>query len=69
MSFFFIYIADSLVYVTLVFYQFLKVRIIPFRTASEAIEGANGTMYGLSASIWCNDVSLAHTVADQLNAG
>lgn len=45
------------------------VRIIPFRTANEAIEGANGTMYGLSASIWCKDVSLANNIADQLNAG
>jgi len=45
------------------------VRIIPFRTANEALEGANGTIYGLSASIWCKDVSLAHTIADQLNVG
>lgn len=46
-----------------------QVRIIPFRTANEAIEGANGTMYGLSASIWCKDVSFAHGIADQLNVG
>ena len=26
-------------------------------------------MYGLSASIWCKDVSLANNIADQLNAG
>ncbi|KAL9972185.1 hypothetical protein ACROYT_G018442 [Oculina patagonica] len=45
------------------------VRIIPFRTTTDAIEGANGTMYGLSASIWCKDVSLAHSIADQLNVG
>ena len=46
-----------------------QVRIIPFRTANEAIEGANGTIYGLSASIWCKDVRLAHSIADQLNVG
>lgn len=45
------------------------VRIIPFRNANEAIEAANGTMYGLSASVWCKDVKVAHKIADQLNVG
>lgn len=45
------------------------VRLIPFRTSDEVIEAVNITSYGLSASIWCRNVSLAHSVADQLTFG
>jgi aminomuconate-semialdehyde/2-hydroxymuconate-6-semialdehyde dehydrogenase len=41
----------------------------PFRTEAEAIEYANCTPYGLSASVWTKDVSRAHRVADRLQSG
>lgn len=43
--------------------------MIPFNTINDAIDGANATLYGLSASVWCKDISLAHTIADRLNVG
>jgi gamma-glutamyl-gamma-aminobutyraldehyde dehydrogenase len=43
--------------------------VIPFRTPEEAIEIANGTIYGLAASIWTRDVSLAHKMARAVEAG
>jgi acyl-CoA reductase-like NAD-dependent aldehyde dehydrogenase len=42
---------------------------IPFEGEAEAIELANGTRYGLAAGIWTRDVSRAHRVARQLQAG
>ncbi|XP_074620030.1 2-aminomuconic semialdehyde dehydrogenase-like isoform X1 [Acropora palmata] len=45
------------------------VRLIPFININDAIDGANATLYGLSASVWCKDISLAHTIADRLNVG
>jgi aminomuconate-semialdehyde/2-hydroxymuconate-6-semialdehyde dehydrogenase len=41
----------------------------PFRSESEAVENANCTPYGLSASLWTKDVSRAHRVAEQLQSG
>ena len=45
------------------------VTIQPFDSDREAIELANGTEYGLSASVWTQDIQRAHTLADQLEAG
>ncbi|KQY55720.1 betaine-aldehyde dehydrogenase [Aeromicrobium sp. Root495] len=43
--------------------------VIPFDTVEEAIQIANDTRYGLAATIWTQDVSLAHTVAAKVRAG
>lgn len=40
-----------------------------FKTEDEAIALANGTRYGLAASIWTKDVSRAHRVARRLESG
>lgn len=43
--------------------------VIPFDTEEEAIALANGTRYGLAASIWTQDISCAHRVAAKVRAG
>lgn len=43
--------------------------LIPFETESEAIEIANSTKYGLSASIWTTNSDRSHRVSNQLEAG
>lgn len=45
------------------------VAVIPFDTEEEVIEQANDTHYGLSASIWTNDLRRAHRVAGEIEAG
>ncbi|EDO41780.1 predicted protein, partial [Nematostella vectensis] len=45
------------------------VRIIPFRSESEALSGVNVTAYGLSASIWSKDGQRAHRLAQRIRAG
>ena len=45
------------------------VTITPFDTEEEAIALANGTVYGLSATLWTQDISRANRVAEQLQAG
>jgi len=40
-----------------------------FATKEEAISLANGTPYGLAASIWTQDLKQAHVVADALDSG
>ena len=40
-----------------------------FETDEEAIATANGTQYGLAASVWSENLSRAHSVAAQLEAG
>ncbi|AFM06322.1 NAD-dependent aldehyde dehydrogenase [Bernardetia litoralis DSM 6794] len=43
--------------------------LIPFENENEAIEFANCTPYGLSASVWTQNLSRAHRVASQLETG
>ena len=43
--------------------------VIPFDTVEEAIAIANDTKYGLAATIWTQNVSLAHTLASKVRAG
>lgn len=43
--------------------------VLPFDTEEEVIERANATDYGLSATIWTNDLRRAHRVAHQIEAG
>lgn len=43
--------------------------IIPFDTEEEAIEIANGTIYGLAAGVWTQDMGRAIRLSRQLEAG
>ncbi|WP_339672474.1 aldehyde dehydrogenase family protein [Dasania marina] len=43
--------------------------IIPFATASEAVELANDTDYGLAAGIWSADLNTANIMARDIDAG
>jgi aminomuconate-semialdehyde/2-hydroxymuconate-6-semialdehyde dehydrogenase len=43
--------------------------LIPFTNEADAIEMANSTRYGLSASVWTGDVKRAHRVSRSLHAG
>lgn len=43
--------------------------LIPFENESEAVEFANCTPYGLSASVWTQNLSKAHRIADTLETG
>lgn len=45
------------------------VTVLPFDKEEEVIEQANDTHYGLSATIWTNDLRRAHRVARQIEAG
>ncbi len=45
------------------------VTIMPFDTEDEVIAFANSTAYGLSATIWTNNLKRAHRVAHQLKSG
>lgn len=45
------------------------VTVIPFDDESEALAIANGTAYGLSASVWTRDLEKAHRVSADLHAG
>lgn len=43
--------------------------VMPFDEVEEAVRLANETQYGLAATIWTRDVSLAHTLARKVRAG
>jgi aminomuconate-semialdehyde/2-hydroxymuconate-6-semialdehyde dehydrogenase len=45
------------------------VTIMPFDTEEEAIHYANGTAYGLSATVWTENLSRAHRVAAAIKSG
>jgi len=45
------------------------VTLQPFDTEEQALKYANGTEYGLAATVWTQDVSRAHRVADKLKSG
>ena len=45
------------------------VSIQPFDNEEHAIELANGTQYGLSASVWTNDIGRGHRMAERIDSG
>jgi aminomuconate-semialdehyde/2-hydroxymuconate-6-semialdehyde dehydrogenase len=45
------------------------VTITPFKGEREAIAHANATPYGLAASVWTQDISRAHRLAENIAAG
>ncbi|WP_240421276.1 aldehyde dehydrogenase [Paenibacillus periandrae] len=45
------------------------VTVMPFDTEEEVLDQVNDTHYGLSASVWTNDLRRAHRVAGQIEAG
>lgn len=45
------------------------VTVTPFKTEAEAVALANGTSYGLAASVYTRDTSKAHRIAAALEAG
>ena len=45
------------------------VTIQPFDTEEEAVQLANSTVYGLSATIWTENLKRAHRMAHQLQSG
>ena len=45
------------------------VTVLPFDMEEEVVTQANDTHYGLSATIWTNDLRRAHRVAAQIEAG
>ncbi len=45
------------------------VTLIPFDTEEEAIAIANGTQYGLAATLWTQDLTRTHRIAEKLESG
>jgi gamma-glutamyl-gamma-aminobutyraldehyde dehydrogenase len=43
--------------------------VMPFRTIDEAVEIANDSIYGLAAGIWTSDLTTAHRMAREIDAG
>ncbi|EGG20337.1 aldehyde dehydrogenase [Cavenderia fasciculata] len=45
------------------------VTITPFKDEAEAVELANSVQYGLSSSVWTQDITRAHRIAEQIQSG
>ncbi|MEK0421023.1 MAG: 2-aminomuconic 6-semialdehyde dehydrogenase [Bacteroidota bacterium] len=45
------------------------ITLIPFETEEEVLEMANGTAYGLAATLWTSDLKKAHRMAEALQSG
>ncbi len=45
------------------------VTVTPFENENEAVDMANGTRYGLAASVWTRDLERAHRVAERIDCG
>jgi len=45
------------------------VSVTPFDSEDEVVAHANGTKYGLSASVWTKDIGRAHRLAERIEAG
>lgn len=45
------------------------ITLTSFETEAEVIEMANSTMYGLACSIWTQDITKAHRVAEKIDSG
>ena len=45
------------------------VTLTPFRDEDQVVAWANGTPYGLSASVWTRDLARAHRVSERIAAG
>jgi aminomuconate-semialdehyde/2-hydroxymuconate-6-semialdehyde dehydrogenase len=45
------------------------VTLMPFRDENEVLGYANGTPYGLSATIWTRDLARAHRLAERIDCG
>ena len=43
--------------------------VIPFKTAEEAVQIANDSIYGLAGAVWSNNLNTAHKVADAVRVG
>ncbi len=43
--------------------------VIPFRTADEAVQIANDSIFGLAGAVWSNDINTAHRVAEAVRVG
>ncbi|HZO97016.1 MAG TPA: aldehyde dehydrogenase family protein [Gaiellaceae bacterium] len=43
--------------------------VVPFTDEEEAVRLANDSRYGLAAAVWTNDLSTAHRVSSQIEAG
>ena len=43
--------------------------ITPFETEEQVLEWANSTEYGLSASIWTNNIQKAHRMSQEIDSG
>jgi aminomuconate-semialdehyde/2-hydroxymuconate-6-semialdehyde dehydrogenase len=45
------------------------VTIMPFDTEEEVLMMANSTIYGLASTVWTQDITKAHRVANEIHAG
>jgi len=43
--------------------------VIPFKTAEEAVQIANDSIYGLAGAVWSNNINTAHKVAEAVRVG